>query len=278
MNYGYEKNNKWLICSDYQEKECNYEDKEYLKISTGKLYHYRKFSPVPFIATYDPKKKGIYISVGKKSNFFKLDNEIHPNDYVSMIRNWMDDFYISFDTKKIIQVSLAEEIIARRIKEGEDFDTLIEEKVDKEIFMFYKIVKTTIYADEFIVQVVSGVDRHREVRITHYPISIFLTDLRKLEQNLKNLDKYEKGAKLFNFIDENSRVVSVLKDRKNPCYVEYSTKKQIDYFFEIHQDLVRKSFADEEQDFVKLNFFNIYFTEEGLKDYFINKYLEIKNK
>lgn len=278
MNYGYEKNNKWLIDEEYLLKECNYENKEFLKQIANRIFQLKKFCPVPFVSTYDPVHKSIYITIGGNKEKFPLNDLIHPNDFVNQIKYWLESFYISFSVIKNKFVPLQEEIIARRVKAGEDLDTLLLERVKKQIVADYRLVKTTIKDDEFLMQVGGTRSRVREVRISNFPLSDFLTQWRKLYEEVKEKDSLTKGRVLYTFMRDNSRIVKVIKNLKGLNFVEYFTKEQVDFFFKINEHKIKgyplNTQTGEEGEMFNINYFNIFIKDLELKAYFQKEFLQ----
>lgn len=245
---------EWLIDKEYLESR-NFHNKEYLVEVGSRLYNYCKFAPIQVMASYDTKNIGIFVLVGSNKQGFILDDKIHPVDYINMIKYWLEDFYISFVVLK---------------KKPFNDGTLKQVPVD------YKVVKTAIQDDEFVVRVGGPASKIREVRISSFPLSAFMKELRFIDNRCKNKSALEKSKELYGFIKTNSKIVKVIKNKKNLQYAEYVNKYQIDNFFIINWDRFKLFDIELEENIINFGYKKIYIEDKELQEYFLRKLEETK--
>ena len=221
------KSNFWLGDPEFLSK-TGFEDLYYLETLCIHINNYIKNVPIPVLTSYDTKNQRIFCSIGKEKRGFKVDTNIAYHDFITLMKKWIMTFYPTFNVTYEEEVSLTEDEMFQKVKEGLNPNDVLN--------MTKKISKTTIgciekiqILEDLFVLNVNGVKQLRISGTLEHPLalSVFLKQLRKIKE-----DKRKKS-----FIFENSSLVKELKKDKKEILITYQGKQLYNFFVINYSDL-----------------------------------------
>jgi len=273
-----DKINDWLINDSFL-REVNFPDIYYLETLCYKIHSFLKNVPIPVYTSYDIIHNSIYFMVGQNKKFFPLDVDISYYDYITLVKEWLQNFYpqykVSFNQEVEYNDSEILEIIE---KEGISLnDALLRKKVVT-INEYCIIDKVYLTKDSFVLyryqndQLIS-----KEVRISGSILDNNILTLSKFLDGYRNLlDQQASDEEKKNFIEKNSKITQFLPLKDSLITVNYYGKMMIN-FFKINYPLLKDKPLVQIDEFVyEWGRFNIIFESRLLRDDCINLYSRLK--
>jgi hypothetical protein len=257
--------NWWLEDSDFLSRS-NFPDLYYFETLCNHIANMVKNIPIPACTSYDTKNKAIYFSVGKIKKGFKIDVNISYYDFLTIVKRWLIQFYPMYEIEKVIERELTEDEMVIKVKQGMDFNDIINFRVKEKIIEKGYIEKITMLKDEFIL----NVNGERQVRISgsaSFPMSLstFMDKLKLLTNNKKKYD----------FIMQNSLLIkNLIKSDKQEILVNYPGKQMLQFFIINFPDLKNTKLEMIDNFMYKWGVFKIKFESLTLKNDCLNYYNE----
>jgi len=213
--------NSWLENEQFISK-MKFSDPYYLETLCFKIASFLKNVPVPVCSTYDAQHRSIYFSIGDNKHYLTLDTNISYYDFVTLIDKWTRNFYPQYKVEVNTEIEYTDEEIMELVKTGVNLNDAILMRKPYSYIETGIIEKIYIKRDEFIF----NKDGEREIRMSGtgvsnaLPLSKFMEGIRQISNDVEKKQ----------YIEDNSRVVQILKDSNKEIIINYSGKQLINFF------------------------------------------------
>lgn len=263
------KYNLWLISVEFL-KKFNFSDRYYLESLCYHVHSFLKNVPVQVITYYDKTTDSICFCIGKNKKNFKLNIEIAPYDYVTVVKRWLYQFYPKYEYDYIIQEHYSDQEIIDMLKCKKVVDLndalLLRKPIEKkEIGVIEKVM---MKEDQFII----NINDQRQLWITgsiKQPLTLTLFK----EQLFKLQDNEERR----NYIYKNARKIKDLAKDDKEIVIKYTGKQMINFFKINYEDLKNYELKQIQSYLYKWDRFLIYFDSSSLLSDCLS-FVEKKNK
>jgi hypothetical protein len=226
------KNENWWLVDKYFIDNTSFNDKMYFYELGSDIKEYTHKAPIPIVTKWLDDKHSILVKIGKEnSKVFKCSSDISTKDFVTLIENWSQQFYPSYEITEVKKIPLSSQEKADGIKEGRfSLDESFNQYQEKAVIEKGIITRVFFLEDKFTI----SINGKKEVRMTGnfstaLPISQFLKSVRKIK------DPEQLKAYIFSYsTKQNSNV------REKEISINYTGKKLIN-FFKINKDYLLES-------------------------------------
>ena len=249
--------NSWLENEQFIAK-MDFKDKYYLQKICFKVAAFLKNVPVPVCATWDNLHGSMYFSIGENKHYLALDVHISYYDFVTLIDKWTRQFYPQYKVQVDTEIEYTDEEILDLAKKGINLNDALLMRKPYSYIESGVIEKIFIKRDEFIF----NKNGENQIRLSGtsvsnpLPLSKFMEGIRKIS------DDVEKK----NYIEQNSRVVQILKDNDKEIIIDYSGRQMLNFFAINYEDY--KNFILEQIDEFQYKWgkFRVIFESKLLRD------------
>lgn len=216
--------NKWLEDEAFIAK-MSFGDKYYLETLCFKVAAFLKNIPVPVCSTWDNKNKSIYFSIGDNKHYVPIDVNVAYHDYITLIDKWTRQFYPQYQVEVNTEIDYTDEEIMNLVKTGINLNDALLMRKPHSYIEVGVIEKIFIKKDEFIF----NRNGEREVRRSSLP-GKGMESLLPLSKFMEGIRKLSDDEEKKNYIEDNSKVSMLLREREKEIIINYSGKQLISFF------------------------------------------------
>jgi hypothetical protein len=144
--------NAWLESQEFL-KKTGFQDLFYLESLCYHIASFLKNVPLPVVTSHDIGfTNSIFFVVGDKiKNGFKIDTNIAPYDYITLVKRWLYQYYPKYSYKYDEQVPYSDEEIIALHKQGQDLNDLLQLRKSVQKVEIGIIEKEMRVKDQFIL-------------------------------------------------------------------------------------------------------------------------------